>query len=49
MTTRLGTLLSRIGEVWTTLPCPDCRGAVDAPGGRASRRAAGDGQRLVSV
>jgi len=25
LTTRLGTLLSRIGEVWTTLPCPDCR------------------------
>jgi hypothetical protein len=25
LTTRLGMLLTRLGEVWTTLPCPGCR------------------------
>jgi hypothetical protein len=25
MLTRVATLFARLGEVWTTLPCPDCR------------------------
>ena len=28
LTSRLGMLLSRLGEVWTTVPCPECRAPV---------------------
>jgi predicted RNA-binding Zn-ribbon protein involved in translation (DUF1610 family) len=35
MLARMSMLLTRLGAVWTTLPCPDCRSAMtlraDAP------------------
>jgi len=35
MLARMSTLLTRLGEVWTTLPCPECQSSMalreDAP------------------